>query len=129
MAKGIDPKELVLMKNFPPDAWQIVVVRVTGEPEYGDFLELPDAIAEFVELHENAKKNKQVYIVPVWIMFSHEEAVNKLMQRSNTTIHEEDNPRMFPCHTCGVQDALTRIDVRRGYQCNQCANRLECGWY
>ncbi len=38
-----------------------------------------------------------------------------------------DNPRIYPCPTCGMEDALTRIDVARGYQCNRCADRAERG--
>ena len=38
-----------------------------------------------------------------------------------------NNPRMFPCPTCGEQDVLTHIDVQHGYQCDQCANRTERG--
>ena len=35
------------------------------------------------------------------------------------------NPRQFPCPNCGTPDALTREDVKRGYQCNTCANSEE----
>ena len=38
-----------------------------------------------------------------------------------------DNPRNLPCPTCGEPDRLTPADVRRGYQCNDCADRAE-GW-
>lgn len=36
-----------------------------------------------------------------------------------------DNPRDRPCPTCGAENVLTRIDVKRGYQCNRCADRAE----
>jgi len=39
-----------------------------------------------------------------------------------------DNPRIYPCPTCGRENALTRLDVDNGYQCNDCAERDERGW-
>ena len=36
-----------------------------------------------------------------------------------------DNPRIFPCPTCGEPDRLTAIDVQRGYCCDDCADRSE----
>ena len=38
-----------------------------------------------------------------------------------------DNPRNQPCPTCDCKNRLTPMDVRRGYQCDQCADRLERG--
>jgi len=38
-----------------------------------------------------------------------------------------DNPRNLPCPTCGLPNRLTPADVRRGYQCDACADRDE-GW-
>ena len=35
------------------------------------------------------------------------------------------NPRNLPCPTCGEKNRLTRIDVARHYQCDECANRAE----
>lgn len=35
------------------------------------------------------------------------------------------NPRDRDCPTCGAENALTRIDVQRGYQCDGCADRAE----
>ncbi len=37
----------------------------------------------------------------------------------------EDNPRDRPCPTCGKPNRLTPIDVQRGYQCDECADRAE----
>jgi hypothetical protein len=39
----------------------------------------------------------------------------------------EDNPRDMPCPTCDTPNVLTRIDARRGYQCDRCADRDERG--
>jgi hypothetical protein len=36
-----------------------------------------------------------------------------------------DNPRNQPCPTCKREDMLTPIDVRRGYQCDSCADGYE----
>ena len=36
-----------------------------------------------------------------------------------------DNPRDRPCPTCHAPNVLTRIDERRGYQCDRCAERAE----
>lgn len=33
--------------------------------------------------------------------------------------------RKFPCPTCGRKNALTAEDVRRGYQCDRCADAAE----
>ena len=38
-----------------------------------------------------------------------------------------DNPRNYPCPTCGRQNVLTRLDVRAGYQCDRCADAAENG--
>jgi hypothetical protein len=37
------------------------------------------------------------------------------------------NPRNRPCPTCGKKNRLTPADVRRHYQCDECADRLERG--
>jgi hypothetical protein len=38
------------------------------------------------------------------------------------------NPRNLPCPTCGAPDRLTPADRRRGYQCDECADRAERGY-
>lgn len=38
------------------------------------------------------------------------------------------NPRIYPCPTCHMLNALTRIDKKRSYQCDRCADALERGW-
>ena len=35
------------------------------------------------------------------------------------------NPRSLPCPTCKEPNRLTPADVRRGYQCDRCADRDE----
>jgi len=35
------------------------------------------------------------------------------------------NPRIYPCPECGEKDCLTSVDVKLGYQCDECAERLE----
>ncbi len=35
------------------------------------------------------------------------------------------NPRNLPCPTCGATNALTPLDVARGYQCDRCADAAE----
>lgn len=35
------------------------------------------------------------------------------------------NPRTLPCPTCKRPHLLTPADVRRGYQCDACADRDE----
>lgn len=37
------------------------------------------------------------------------------------------NPRNLPCPTCKEPNKLTPADVRRGYQCDDCADRAEGG--
>ena len=37
------------------------------------------------------------------------------------------NPRVHSCPTCGCRGELTCIDVRKGYQCDECADALERG--
>jgi hypothetical protein len=37
------------------------------------------------------------------------------------------NPRNLPCPTCKQPNRLTPADVRRGYQCDACADRDEGG--
>lgn len=38
------------------------------------------------------------------------------------------NPRIYPCPTCERPNKLTAIDVKRGYQCDRCADRTEMGF-
>ena len=38
------------------------------------------------------------------------------------------NPRNLPCPTCKKPDRLTPADVRRHYQCDECADLEERGW-
>ena len=38
-----------------------------------------------------------------------------------------DNPRNFPCPTCGQKNKLTLLDISQGYQCDECAERAERG--
>jgi hypothetical protein len=38
-----------------------------------------------------------------------------------------DNPRIYPCPTCGAENVLTLIDKARHYQCDRCADRAERG--
>ena len=40
----------------------------------------------------------------------------------------KDNPRNLPCPTCGEPDMLTPKDVKLGYQCDMCAERMERGY-
>lgn len=35
------------------------------------------------------------------------------------------NPRNLPCPTCKEPNRLTRADVQRHYQCNECADKAE----
>lgn len=35
------------------------------------------------------------------------------------------NPRNLPCPTCKQPNRLTPADVRKGYQCDQCADAAE----
>jgi hypothetical protein len=37
------------------------------------------------------------------------------------------NPRNLPCPTCGKPNRLTPADRKRGYQCDECADRAEGG--
>jgi hypothetical protein len=39
----------------------------------------------------------------------------------------KDNPRDQSCPNCRKRNVLTRIDVERGYQCDECADRAERG--
>ncbi|MCK5346977.1 MAG: hypothetical protein KAR20_26390 [Candidatus Heimdallarchaeota archaeon] len=48
---------------------------------------------------------------------------NSALRRST-----KKNPRNCPCPTCHQPNRLTPIDVKRGYQCDQCANELEMGF-
>lgn len=39
-----------------------------------------------------------------------------------------DNPRVFPCPSCGLPNRLTPADIGRGYQCDACADMAEWGY-
>ena len=45
--------------------------------------------------------------------------------RSALRAATKNNPRIYPCPTCGKPDRLTLIDKQHGYQCNSCADRAE----
>ena len=45
--------------------------------------------------------------------------------RSALRASSRRNPRNLACPTCGAENALTPADVRRGYQCDGCANAAE----
>lgn len=45
--------------------------------------------------------------------------------RSALRAETRENPRCCPCPTCGRENVLTRIDARRGYQCDFCADAAE----
>ena len=48
--------------------------------------------------------------------------------RSALRAATEFNKRNLPCPTCKAPNRLTPADKRRGYQCDQCADRAECGY-
>jgi len=37
--------------------------------------------------------------------------------------------RIYPCPTCGKPNRLTAKDVKKHYQCDECADRAESGGY
>jgi hypothetical protein len=45
--------------------------------------------------------------------------------RSALRAATKDNPRDQACPTCKAPNVLTRIDRKRGYQCDACADRDE----
>lgn len=45
--------------------------------------------------------------------------------RSALRAATEDNPRIYPCPSCGRPDRLTAKDVALGYQCDRCADAAE----
>jgi len=45
--------------------------------------------------------------------------------RSALRAASSTNPRNQPCPTCKGPNKLTPADVRKGYQCDACADRLE----
>jgi hypothetical protein len=47
--------------------------------------------------------------------------------RSALRAATKSNPRIHPCPTCERPNMLTPLDVRRGYQCDSCADRAERG--
>ena len=40
----------------------------------------------------------------------------------------QHNPRNLPCPTCHEPNRLTPADARKGYQCDECADRAEGGF-
>ena len=52
---------------------------------------------------------------------------NKMFANAGSALRaaRKDNPRNLPCPTCGQENKLTPDDVRRGYQCDDCANLME----
>lgn len=45
--------------------------------------------------------------------------------RSALRASSRSNPRNLPCPTCKQPNRLTPADVRKGYQCDSCADRDE----
>lgn len=49
--------------------------------------------------------------------------------RSALRLATKSNPRNLPCPTCKQPNRLTPKDARKGYQCDECADRQEgCGY-
>ena len=48
----------------------------------------------------------------------------------NSALHcaTKKNPRIYKCLNCGKPNKLTKLDLQSGYQCDQCADRLEHGY-
>src|ERR1039457_5192936 len=40
--------------------------------------------------------------------------------RSALRAETRDNPRIYPCPTCGAENVLTSLDVQRHYCCDRC---------
>jgi hypothetical protein len=47
------------------------------------------------------------------------------MKHSALVAANRRNPRNQPCPTCGEPNRLSEADRRRGYQCDECADREE----
>jgi DNA-directed RNA polymerase subunit RPC12/RpoP len=45
--------------------------------------------------------------------------------QSSLRAETRSNPRIYACPTCGEPNRLTKIDVQRHYQCDECADRAE----
>jgi len=45
----------------------------------------------------------------------------------NSALHPatSNNPRIYPCPTCGTENVLTAKDKQSGYQCDRCADAAE----
>jgi hypothetical protein len=47
--------------------------------------------------------------------------------RSALRAANRHNPRNLPCPNCGEPNRLTPADRAQGYQCDECADRIEMG--
>ncbi len=57
----------------------------------------------------------------------HHEGPNFARAGSALRAATRNNPRVHPCPTCKEENVLTPADVRKGYQCDRCADRDEGG--
>lgn len=55
-------------------------------------------------------------------VISFKNSISSLRKASNR------NPRIYPCPTCGEKNKLTLQDVNLGYQCDECADKIEGGF-
>ncbi len=65
-------QEIRLMGKVPPDAWQVITKDIQGT-QYGDFLSLTEALAEFAELWQGEDIYESIEIAPIWNEVFHEE--------------------------------------------------------
>lgn len=61
--------------------------------------------------------------------YDYDDFDSRRFARRGSALHaaSENNPRIFPCPTCGCENRLTRQDQMRGYQCDSCADAMESG--
>ena len=60
----------------------------------------------------------------------HEEHEDERFARSGSALRAvtKSNPRIHECPTCHSPNKLTKRDISRGYQCDECADRQEGGY-
>lgn len=58
----LNPIDLAMQSNFAPDGWSTVIIG-DGDPDYGDILDLNEALKELTELRSNGE---QAYLMPMW---------------------------------------------------------------
>lgn len=110
---------------YENDAEEFELRQLDLDREGDDFEDEEDFDQEIEELNAHMDDSRES-----WVDFEHNDLIDGVGfadpgGNSSLRAATPNNPRDQPCPTCGTENVLTRIDKRRGYQCDRCADAAE----